>query len=275
MKKLILLAIFLIPSLTFAGFETNMKYGMSGGEVSALQDLLVAEGCLTVSPTGYFGLLTLEGVKCFQAKYNISPVSGYFGVLSRTQANSILANALTTSDEAEQEETGNTVTLTACNQGQLFNILTGQPCNESAKAISDTSDDVQELKNTIRDLETKIDRIKENTEPNLGAIEPVVPTPEPLIASVDVQVPSEVDLSKLDGSNIHDEFPIIFSGNWESAIFIMKNPNGDKIAQYPVYERNEHFAGAWKPGSEYTWTLTYSRGNETKTLTGSFTTPNI
>lgn len=112
MKKAIFYAVFgllLLPSVSYAAFDTNLKYGSTGVKVTELQDLLVTESCLNVQPTGYFGLLTLAGVKCFQAKYSIVPVSGYFGILSRTQANVILDVAVASSTVAEQEETGTVV----------------------------------------------------------------------------------------------------------------------------------------------------------------------
>lgn len=179
MKKLLLIVLFLIPSVSLASFDVNLKYGASGADVSQLQELLSSEGCLTVTPTGYFGLLTLAGVQCFQTKYSISPVSGYFGVLSRTQANSIVANAIVNSDQAEVVETGNTAT--PCIPGQLFNIVTGASCSEAAQATSDIKNKVEDLQNTIDSLNQKIDRIENNTTPNLGGVNPAPITPEPIL----------------------------------------------------------------------------------------------
>jgi peptidoglycan hydrolase-like protein with peptidoglycan-binding domain len=103
---LALAAFFSFAPITEAAFETNLRYGMTGPAVSELQDLLVYEGCLGVPSTGFFGVLTLQGVKCLQSKYGIVPVSGFFGVLSRTQANAVLEAQLASSTEAELEEVG-------------------------------------------------------------------------------------------------------------------------------------------------------------------------
>ena len=52
-------------------FYQNLKYrstdANSSGEVSKLQEILQEKGFLTADPTGYFGKLTVAGVKSFQA----------------------------------------------------------------------------------------------------------------------------------------------------------------------------------------------------------------
>lgn len=135
MKKIILGGVFIalfIPSFSFASFDTNLKFGMSGDSVNSLQDLLNSENCLTVAPTGYFGLMTLAGVQCFQTKYSL-PSTGYFGSLSRGQANKIVASATESSDQAEVAETGAVATpAPACSNGAFFNNTTGAPCSANS-----------------------------------------------------------------------------------------------------------------------------------------------
>ncbi len=108
MKKtlLVLATVALLSPLTaLASFDVSLKYGMSGAAVFELQELLVSESCLSVSPTGYFGAMTLAGVKCFQTKHTL-PSTGYFGVMSRGVANTLLADLTRDSDAAEVAETG-------------------------------------------------------------------------------------------------------------------------------------------------------------------------
>lgn len=107
-NRLIALLVFmalLSPISAYASFDVSLKYGMSGSAVLELQDLLVSEKCLTVNPTGYFGMLTLNAVKCFQTKYSL-PSTGYFGVMSRTVANSLSVASIEESNSAELQETG-------------------------------------------------------------------------------------------------------------------------------------------------------------------------
>lgn len=89
---------------TFAsGFDTSLKYGDSGSSVTELQEFLVSQN-INVPVTGNFYSLTLQGVKTFQTNNGISPVSGYFGSLSRAKANDLLD--LADSDKDEVGETG-------------------------------------------------------------------------------------------------------------------------------------------------------------------------
>jgi len=64
MKKALFLAIFLLPTIAFGAFSTNLTIGSTGPEVTLLQQTLVNAGCLNVKPTGYFGILTQQGVEC-------------------------------------------------------------------------------------------------------------------------------------------------------------------------------------------------------------------
>ncbi len=77
-------------------FNNNLKMGARGADVSALQAVLVSEGHLAVSPTGYFGSLTLKAVKAYQLAKGISPVSGFVGPLTRAALNSSVAVTPTT-----------------------------------------------------------------------------------------------------------------------------------------------------------------------------------
>ncbi len=113
--KLSILAVllgFLAPITASAAFDTSLKYGMTGSAVFELQELLVTENCLSVTPTGYFGAMTLAGVKCFQTKHAL-PSTGYFGVMSRGVANTLVNDLTASSVEAEIKETGTTTPVVA------------------------------------------------------------------------------------------------------------------------------------------------------------------
>lgn len=59
---------------------------MNDYEVTLLQKVLVQEGLFTLTPTGYFGPRTLEGVMNFQRRYGI-PSIGIVGPLTRAKIN--------------------------------------------------------------------------------------------------------------------------------------------------------------------------------------------
>ncbi len=63
-------------------FTHNLTIGIHGDEVSALQQFLIEGGFLKiVAPTGYFGPLTKEALRVWQAKVGIYS-SGFFGPTS-------------------------------------------------------------------------------------------------------------------------------------------------------------------------------------------------
>ncbi|MEX0919432.1 MAG: peptidoglycan-binding domain-containing protein [Parcubacteria group bacterium] len=73
-----------------ANFTANLTVGSTGAEVTALQQMLVAQGHLTMPvgvAHGYFGPLTRAAVASWQAANGITPAVGYFGPISRAKAN--------------------------------------------------------------------------------------------------------------------------------------------------------------------------------------------
>ncbi len=74
-------------------FVATLSKGSSGLDVAVLQKVLSREvGHPIDLITGYFGNLTLESVKKFQKKYNITP-TGIVGEITRTRLNALLINA--------------------------------------------------------------------------------------------------------------------------------------------------------------------------------------
>jgi len=69
-------------------FNNNLYYGMRSDEVSELQKVLMSLGLLNIrEATGYFGSMTVNAVKEYQTINNITPVSGFFGPLTRACMN--------------------------------------------------------------------------------------------------------------------------------------------------------------------------------------------
>ncbi len=111
--------------------QNNLRYRMTdvqtGGEVSALQDLLQSEGYLNSNPSGFFGLMTLAAVKKFQAAHSISP-TGYVGPLTR---------AWIESASCAIGYTPNTTTLPTpdsrgCLPGAVYSSISGALCSTSS-----------------------------------------------------------------------------------------------------------------------------------------------
>lgn len=114
MKKAIflgLLFVLIVPFTSHAALDANLKYGMKGDSVTELQEFLTDQGVYSGPVTGNFYSLTLAAVKAFQAKQNVSPISGYWGPLSRAKAQSLLD--LNISDNEEKVETGTVTPIIA------------------------------------------------------------------------------------------------------------------------------------------------------------------
>ena len=92
-----------VPIIAFASIDTNVRYGNKGDIVYELQDFLYDKGYLSVSPTGYFGLVTLRAVKSYQTANNI-PSTGYVGVLTRSKINEELNTILIDTETAVKAE---------------------------------------------------------------------------------------------------------------------------------------------------------------------------
>ena len=106
MKKIVqVLAFSTVLTLVLASFasaQTSQTFNLSLGygsnqktEVLKLQEFLVSNGYLHVTPTGLFLSLTKKAVADFQKDNNVSPAVGYFGPLTRAVANNKMAMVTT------------------------------------------------------------------------------------------------------------------------------------------------------------------------------------
>lgn len=162
----------IVPSVSSAAFENNLFYGSKGQEVAELQEFLTDQGLYSGPLSGNFYSLTQTAVKKFQAKYAISPTSGYFGVKSRAKANELLA-----ASTPVEEETPTAEAPTAPDISALLLQLTN--LQEQIKQIQQNQ--VAEAQKQTQALET----IKNNTTPVLGAVEPVLEVRKEATAKVD------------------------------------------------------------------------------------------
>jgi peptidoglycan hydrolase-like protein with peptidoglycan-binding domain len=191
MKKIIL-SIFalsiLLPTLAFASFDTSLKYGSRGDAVIELQDFLQDQGVFTGKVDGRFGLGTRKSVIAFQLANGLQG-DGYFGLGSRTKANSILALTLQPSTNAEQAETGTTTTasiVAGCTSNSAYSATTGQPCNSTTQpttpnlpagctstsgfsittgqACNGVASTIQQLQQTVQQQAQTIQQIQQNTQ---------------------------------------------------------------------------------------------------------------
>ncbi len=97
-NKLIIVSILLLLSFiiasagTFAASKPVLRKGMNSSAVKTLQTNLKKLGFFTVTPTGYFGEITLTAVKKFQKKYKI-PTTGVVATLTHAKLDELLRPA--------------------------------------------------------------------------------------------------------------------------------------------------------------------------------------
>lgn len=70
-------------------FTSDLELGAQSDAVTELQNRLTSEGVYSGPVTGYFGQLTLAGVKAYQAKYGL-PKTGLVGPMTREKLNAAL-----------------------------------------------------------------------------------------------------------------------------------------------------------------------------------------
>lgn len=84
---LVLVVLGVLTALPAAASTRTLKVGMSGSDVTTLQQELVTEGYLTATPSGYFGPSTLAAVKKYQCDQSFTCSGSTWGsVGSQTQA---------------------------------------------------------------------------------------------------------------------------------------------------------------------------------------------
>jgi peptidoglycan hydrolase-like protein with peptidoglycan-binding domain len=148
------------PAASFASFDQDLWYGSKGDNVKELQDFLSTEGCFNYSEfTGNFFSVTVNAVKCFQSKYGITPVAGYFGPKTRIKANEILAKNL---QAGNQEAASNSNTQVATGTANATTATTAK--NGSIKALQDQLDallaQLQELNDQVK-AQTTVQQLRQ------------------------------------------------------------------------------------------------------------------
>lgn len=153
MKKIhiaLLVASLVIPSISLASIDTNLKYGSRGLGVTELQDFLIDKGFLTGQSSGNFFSLTRRAVVAYQSSVGL-PATGFVGPMTRTKINDDLSTANAPAVSAEVSEIGVTALRTntssniaapvqtsrrlsqalvpGCSSAIGFSTTTGNPCS--------------------------------------------------------------------------------------------------------------------------------------------------
>lgn len=94
-------------------FNSNLTIGSTGADVTALQQILVKGGYLTMPAGvayGNFGPLTKAAVAKWQAAVGITPAAGYVGTISRAKLNAMAGTSTSTTTTTTTTTSGITTT---------------------------------------------------------------------------------------------------------------------------------------------------------------------
>ncbi|MCL4392507.1 peptidoglycan-binding protein, partial [Patescibacteria group bacterium] len=91
-------------------FTEDLSEGMQNDNVTELQNRLTSEGVYSGPVTGYFGSLTLAGVKEYQAKHSL-PTTGFVGPMTRAELNAALTSAASQGQVLGAQTTGTAETI--------------------------------------------------------------------------------------------------------------------------------------------------------------------
>lgn len=145
-------------------FTRDLTVGSSGSDVTALQQILVSKGYLTMPAGvayGYFGGLTKAAVARWQAASGIAPAAGYFGAKSRA-ALSVAGGTTTGGTTTGGTTTGGTTTsgsiTTPGAEGTM--TVTSAPVSNSTVYAGDRMDTVLAFNVKANNSDIAIQRVK-------------------------------------------------------------------------------------------------------------------
>src|SRR3990167_10169190 len=145
-------------------FTQNLTVGSTGAEVTALQQVLVAQGRLVMPAgvaMGYFGSLTQAAVASWQAANGVSPAAGYWGPISRAKYASLAGTTVPGTTVP-----GSTVGITTPGvEGTITVSLNPSPAGVKLYE-GDMNKDVFGIKLEAKSSDIKVERVKLKLDEN-------------------------------------------------------------------------------------------------------------
>lgn len=271
-----LLAIFvgvlaLSPLTGLAYFDQNLYFGLQKNVgVTALQEFLTEQNLYTGPITGNFFSLTLKAVKAFQTSKGITPVSGYFGPLTREAANNVLASQGVS--QGVTDEAGITinppVTAPKTNDDVVAKL------NETIEQLKKQVAEAEKTNTSLAEVQAKQAEQKailESQQQKLGAIQTnttPAPTPSPVVP-VAKEVVKDLVVTA-------DKTTVTNSG-WDAVEFVAKYTE-DGVSKPAIFQfigpdkshvqdsRDAITSFAYKPTSIGSQTVTVKANNFTRTV---------
>jgi hypothetical protein len=214
MRKIILFGILgaiLVPSLSFASIDSNLRYGSRGQKVTELQEFLIDKGFLQGTATGNFYSLTLKAVKAFQSANNISP-TGYVGLLTRTEINNELSVETARSISQQLSETGTTTAIVATTSPIVTQLQKqNQLLQQQLSQLQTQTQQTQSIQNSLNQVVQNTTRV-------------ITPVVQPVQGSVSIQADPNFNPSVIVGG----------STNTTIAKFNLTSSSGANVSLSPV-----------------------------------------
>lgn len=159
-KKLLLLAVFLMPFVASAEIINNLRYGSVGPEVTELQEFLIDKGFLTGNATGNFYSLTKSAVIKYQSSISL-PATGFVGPMTRERINSDL------SKDVSEEETQSTPVVTPTSDTKLLQAQLDSLLAQFNAMLEEQKKSTEATQQATR----AVQKVVENTAPKFGAVD--------------------------------------------------------------------------------------------------------
>lgn len=289
MKKLhiaLLVASFIVPSISFASIDTNLKYGSRGVAVTELQDFLIAKGFLSGQTSGNFFSLTRKAVVAYQASVGL-PATGYVGPMTRSKINDDLSTANAPAVSAEITETG-TTTLTqatpstsfisGCSSTIGFSTTTGTACSGVTTHATPTANRTMTLQNgsvVEVDANGSITRFISSvvTTPSAQSTAPTTTTSAENTSTLSISVGQTTSTTTSAYLSWSTSIPT------NSKIFLTQTPvdlyaNSTQIISSASGYSTQHFVNIPNliPSTQYSYTIEAINGTQDKKMTGIINT---
>lgn len=169
-KKAILLALLVVPAISFASIDVDLRYGSQGQEVTELQEFLSDQGFLKSMPSGNFYSLTRSAVIAYQGTVGL-PATGFVGPMTRSKINDELARN-TSSEEAQSTPVVSVSSDTSLLKSQL-DALIAQVSALIAEQKSATNQSMQTTQ--------AVQQIAQNTTPVVSSVGGTTIVPDPVV----------------------------------------------------------------------------------------------
>lgn len=289
MKKLhivLLVASFIIPSISFASIDTNLKYGSRGVAVTELQDFLIAKGFLSGQTSGNFFSLTRKAVIAYQASVGL-PATGYVGPMTRSKINDDLSIANAPAVSAEITETGTTTPtqanpltplISGCSSTTGFSTTTGTSCSGVTTNATPTVNRTMTLQNgsvVEVDANGSITRFVSSaiTTPSVQSTAPTTSGSAESNSSLSISVGQAIATTTSAYLSWSTSIPT------NSKLFLTRTPvdlyaNSTQIISSASGYSTQHFVNISNliPNTQYSYTIEAINGTLDQKITGTINT---